>query len=466
MSNLPGTSDSITNTAPPPSVAVDGAPTGVEPTSATSGGLVPTRNKPRRPRAHLYEIDVVRSVTAVCVVGVHAVAFTVFLTPPGAGQLAQNAVVSALHFTREIFLSITAFVMVYGYANSSFSIGAFWRKRGLGVLLPYIIWSVFYEVTSKPPLPPGQWIARLLDDVLTGNASFQLYFILLSLEFYLVLPLFLRLIVWAGKRPWLTFGVSFAIQIALLALDYSVIQTGPYASTPWALYIGQNESRWLPVYQFYMVFGGLAALYLPQVRAFMLRFGKWTILALAVGVALLWGNLIYQVYGSGQGIAYGVSVFQPAMAVYVFGAAAALYWLAYRWSVRRAPKPPGGYRFWSLLSDVSFGIYLLHAYILVKVMEYGVPLIPAWWLEPIRVLAVWGSAAALTVALCTLMLYIPGVSRLIGRTCALRRDSRTVRWLARLAAEIRDRGSHLWDRLAKSQKAVASSKPCSQQEQP
>ena len=91
---------------------------------------------PRRTREHLYEIDLIRSVTAICVVGVHAVAFTVILAHTDLGVLAQNAVVSALHFTREIFLSITAFVMVYGYANRPFSFLTFWRKRGLGVLVP------------------------------------------------------------------------------------------------------------------------------------------------------------------------------------------------------------------------------------------------------------------------------------------------------------------------------------------
>ncbi len=68
---------------------------------------------------------------------------------------------SALHFTREIFIAITAFVMVYGYVNRPFRAKAFWRKRGLGVLLPYVLWSLFYEVASKPHrCPPAMGRAR------------------------------------------------------------------------------------------------------------------------------------------------------------------------------------------------------------------------------------------------------------------------------------------------------------------
>ena len=405
------------------------------PDAATKSEQAP-QQKQRRSGAHLFEIDVVRSVTAICVIGVHAVSFTIVFTPPGLGNLAQNALISALHFTREIFLSITAFVMVYGYANRPLSFLTFWRKRGLGVLLPYLIWSVFYEVVNKPPLPPGPWLLRMLSDIFTGNASLQLYFILLSIEFYLILPWFLRFIVWAGKHPWRTLIISFGVQVALLTIDYNFVQTGPLSTTPIVNYIGQNESRWLPVYQFYMVIGGLAALYMPHMRAFMLRHGRWTIPALALGLTLLWGNLVYQAYITGQGIEYGISVFQPAMVIYAFAITAFLYWVAYRWAISCAPHPPHGYRFWGLLSDVSFGIYLVHAFVLVMIMQHLVPVIPIGWLEPLRVLIVWGLGAVITVAICVVMLYIPLLSRLIGRPCALRRDAGVGRWLDQRAAGV------------------------------
>ncbi len=61
------------------------------------------------------------------------------------------------------------------------------------------------------------------------------------------------------------------------------------------------------------------------------------------------------------------------MVIYAIGIAAFLYWLATRWATRRAPHPPRGAGFWVLLSNASFGIYLIHAYILEQAMVYLVP---------------------------------------------------------------------------------------------
>ncbi len=46
-----------------------------------------THRRPRRAARVLYEIDAIRAVTAICVVGVHAVSFTLILTHTNAGQL-------------------------------------------------------------------------------------------------------------------------------------------------------------------------------------------------------------------------------------------------------------------------------------------------------------------------------------------------------------------------------------------
>ena len=373
---------------------------------------------------HLYEIDFVRAVTALSVVAVHTVAFTIILTTTPAGQLLQSAVIGALHFTREIFLSITAFVMVYGYAHRPFSGKSFWKKRGIGVLLPYVVWSLFYEFVMKPPLPPGPWTLRTLSDLVTGSASFQLYYILLTLEAYLILPWLLAFIRRAALHPWRVLSISLALQVILLAVDYRYVQVAPFNTTPLGVFINLNQTRFLPVYQFYLVLGGLAALNIDKLRAFVLRYGYLSILAVVLTLAVLTGNLVYQTATMRTGLLYGTSVFQPAMPFYAVAVSLFLYWIAYKWAIRRAPRPPRGYKFWGLLSSASFGIYLLHAYLLNEAMMYVVPNLPTDWAEPLRVLLTWVLVAGTTAAICSFMLYVPGLSRLIGHPCMLPRDSR------------------------------------------
>jgi membrane-bound acyltransferase YfiQ involved in biofilm formation len=357
----------------------------------------------------------VRSVTALGVVGVHVAAFTIILIHTPIGIELQNAAITVLHFTREIFIAITGFVMVYIYGGKPFPVRRFWRKRGLGVFLPYVLWSLFYDWYSVPHTSITFFAGRSIADILTGSASFQLYYILLTLEFYLVLPWFLRFIHWSRERPWQVLGASFALQVVILTLDYHFIQSGPFSQTPFGQYLNTYQGRYLPLYQFYMVIGGMGALYIDQLRAFVRTHGRLVLGALALGLALMWGMLVLQVNVLGQSMAYAVSVFQPAMAVYAVGMSLFLYSASYRWATRRAPAAPRAYGFWLLLSDVSFGIYLVHAYFLNITMQSIVPLLPAVIPEPLRVALVWVIVAGESVALCAALLYVPVLSRLVGR---------------------------------------------------
>src|SRR6185437_6812035 len=164
----------------------------------SAGGVQVTRKS----RIYLHEIDMVRVVTALSVIAVHAVAFTVVFNTTNLGVNLQNGVVSALHFTREVFLVLTAFVMVHNYTKRPLKLSTFWRKRGLGVVVPYIVWSLFYVWFNVERHPFDAWVHTALIDILIGNASYQLYYILLTIEFYIVLPLLLWFVLRYKKYPW------------------------------------------------------------------------------------------------------------------------------------------------------------------------------------------------------------------------------------------------------------------------
>jgi surface polysaccharide O-acyltransferase-like enzyme len=173
-----------------------------------------------------------------------------------------------------------------------------------------------------------------------------------------------------------------------------------------------------------------------EIRAFLLRYGGWTILALAISLGLLIGTMVYQIGVAHESLLYSISVFQPVMPLYALAVSAFLYWIAYRWATSRAPLPPSGHRVWKLLSDTSFGIYLMHAYILNQAMVFLVPNLPGQWLEPLRVALTWLVAAGVTVLLCSIMLWLPLFSRLIGRPSLLlqRRQRRSARASAAVLA--------------------------------
>jgi probable poly-beta-1,6-N-acetyl-D-glucosamine export protein len=225
--------------------------------------------KEQTKRPHIYELDPLRACTALSVVAVHVLAFTVFLNQTEIGVQIQNAFVVTFHFTREVFLFVTAFALVYVYNGKAFPFKQFWQKRGVGTLLPYVVWSVIYVWVNTSAKTPATFFHTALLDILTGNASYQLYYILLTLQFYLIFPLFLFFLQHCTRHPWRVFTISFILQVLLFYADFHALQGNTSALSPFWQLFAQYQDRFVLVYQFYFVLGGLTALYFQQIRTFL-----------------------------------------------------------------------------------------------------------------------------------------------------------------------------------------------------
>jgi peptidoglycan/LPS O-acetylase OafA/YrhL len=368
-------------------------------------------------RPHIYELDPLRALTAISVIAVHVVALTTYLSRSELSLQMQNAVVVALHFTRAVFMFVTAFALVYVYYGKPFSLKRFWSKRGISFLLPYIFWSLLYIPYNKPGLAPGAFIQTAAFDILTGTASFQLYYILLSLQFYLLLPVFLLFLKRIAHHPWIALSISFVVQVVVFYIDYHYLQQSKLASTSkfwWN--VETYQDRFLFTYQFYFLLGGFTALYFQQVKSFLLRHG-WVILGgfLAV-LAATWLHFVIQIRVFQLSMDTAGSVLQPAMVFYSPAVIFFLLWLACLWAGRQGKDGrPQGYQFWSKLSDASFGVYLIHVFIMNFVLKWVIPAMPASWHTSVRVFLAWGLTASVSFLVVVVFLHIPLLSRLFGR---------------------------------------------------
>jgi len=401
----------------------------------------------RKSRMYLHEIDMVRVITALSVIAVHVVAFTAIYNTTNLGVQLQNGAVVALHFTREVFIVLTAFVMVHNYTQRPLKLSVFWRRRGLGVVVPYIVWSLFYVWFNYPRHPAGAWIHTALADIISGNASYQLYYILLTIEFYIVLPLLLWFVVRYKRYPWQVLSISFVLQMALMYFDFNYLERGAFGSNSFANWFNDYSWRMLPAYQFYILLGAYGALYLHPLRDFVQRHGKLVVLAGVGGVGLLWLRYAKAIWFDHQSIAYATQVFQPVMVVYAATTTLFLYWLGVIWATHPSKKgKPHGHPLAKLLSDGSFGIYLIHAFILNDVLLHIGPRLPVAWPAALRVFSVWFIVALITCTLCSLMLYMPGFSRLIGRPCQLPPDFGPWRWVRQQGNALKSNMALAFDR--------------------
>ncbi len=375
------------------------------------------RGQGEQTRPYIYELDLMRPVTAVTVVAVHVLSGTAMLNHTQAAMQVQSGIFISVHMTREVFMFITALALTYVYFGRPFSGKQFWAKRSIGVLLPYCIWSIAYTWVNTSQHSPGAFAKLTLFNILTGNASYQLYYILLTLQLYLVLPLFLLFLKHIKQHPWRALSISFALQVLLMYADYRYLQQGTLASSGVWQVVAAYQDRFLLTYQFYFILGGLAALSLQQERAFVLRYGKWIVSGFVLALAALWAHFLLQVDVYHESLYYATSVLQPIMTFYSPAIIMLLCWLACRWASRTDQQGhPKGYRFWRILSDASFGIYLVHVFILTALLQWGVPLMPEAWPVALRVFLTWfltaGGAAAITI----LLMKTPVLSYLVGRS--------------------------------------------------
>src|SRR6266567_6613750 len=218
--------------------------------------MIAQNNQQARP--YIYELDPLRAITAVTVIAVHVLSGTMTLNHTQTGLQVQNGLITSVHFTRDVFMFITALALTYVYYARPFKASRFWAKRSIGALLPYCIWSIAYTWVNTSQHSPGAFAKLALFNILTGNASYQLYYILLAIEFYLVLPLFLLLLKHIKHHPWRALLISFTLQVLLMYLDFRYLQQGSLASRGvWQMVVAYQDS-FLLTYQFYFVLGGLA----------------------------------------------------------------------------------------------------------------------------------------------------------------------------------------------------------------
>ncbi|MGD0698553.1 MAG: acyltransferase [Trebonia sp.] len=311
---------------------------------------------PARSRPHIVAFDLIRLIIMVFVVGVHTLAF-------GGGQvtLALGAVTTVFHTSRELFLLLTALVLTYNYGHRKHLHWLrFWRRRYWLVLPAYVTWSAIYYAADGPGR--GPFPSAFLHDLLNAGARYHLYFLLVSMQIYLLFPVFRWVLrKTEGYHCWLL-AAAVAYQLWLTcALHYHLGRPAAGALAEWLN--GAGQGIWVDSYLLYVVAGAIAGWHFEQICAFTRRHlgtvGRIA-LAAAVGVAAGIGTYLTEIYGFGATPANASAVFQPIVAGEALAFGWALLGAGLLWSDRGAPHR----KFCAAGSASSFGIYLAHPLVL------------------------------------------------------------------------------------------------------
>ena len=332
--------------------------------SSSHAIVIPAPTATGARRRHLHAVDLMRILAVTGVIAVHSITLVDTTVNPIAGSALM-----VLHTSRAIFLTVMALVLGYTYRDSLLLAGRawsptvrFWRRRYLLVLVPYVVWSGIYFLADEAPLQPISGAIRIFSlDLLTGAARYHLYFLLVTMQLYLIFPLLLALVRRTRGYHWLLFVLALAYQL--------VFSQAHHAGWPLPGILGfwlQNPDSLLPSYVLYVVAGALLADHLDQVLRLIRRWWPIAIMISIAGSVLALAVYGYQYQINQQVPLEAAEVFQPAITIESLTAILGLLTLGVGWETLLRPR-------WlrALISDgaeSSFGIFLAHPLVLQAVV--------------------------------------------------------------------------------------------------
>lgn len=223
----------------------------------------------RKPR--LAAIEYIRGISMMGVIGIHVGSQYLANTSANVNLIALFEV--ATRFSVPIFFFISAFGLFYNLDLAApFSWKNFMKRRAKTVLVPYLVWSVFYLLHDGWLYGVGfPDVGTLLLLLFFGNAKYQLYFLIILLWFYLLMPVWIRIVRRIGLKAltllflaqiafdyWSSFSTSFNLFVYGLP-DASLLK-------PFLLY---RLNYWVMHYIFIFVLGGWLAVHIDAFMAFM-----------------------------------------------------------------------------------------------------------------------------------------------------------------------------------------------------
>ena len=328
-------------------------------------------------RKHLNEIQYARVLALMGVFAVHASSSGVAgSNPESLSFMIYNFFNMAGKIGTPVFIFLSSFILFYTYYHRELTVQLFqkfYKKRLLYILVPYVVFSAFYfwfkvylnQNFADIPL----LLEEFLIDLATGKAHYHLYFVFVSVQFYLMFPVLLYLF----KK--FAFIRRYAIPIGIIIQWAWVLLNSAYFQVP------AKGSIALSYFMFYF-FGAFLGVYYEKVAAWIANWRKvWP------GIALIVGGYFYMIYfyvgayydlrtdqwvGNNKWLEFGWSThaFLAAAVIFIF-----VHFLE-TWNVPRIKK------FMMEIGAVSFGMYLIHPFILMMLRMYisgGEPLVFHSW---------------------------------------------------------------------------------------
>ncbi|WAA09079.1 acyltransferase [Fervidibacillus albus] len=309
-------------------------------------------------RSQINEVYVVRAIAILGVLAVHSTSSVVTeLGHDSKFWIFYNFVNIFMKFGTPTFIMLSSFVLFYNYSNRKIDqqlLRRFYKNRLLYILIPYLIFSIFYyslTVFLYYDYSLQEFFNKFTIKLLTGKAYTHLYFVFISIQFYILFPILL----WVFQKwKWISknaIWIGLVIQWAFVLYNHYILNfplTGSISLS----------------YMSYYFLGGFLGIYYDKVKDWLI-FNNRRILSISIWIVWLIAGFshVYLWYWTRTtGLYTDAKLYTFLWNIHTLASSIVLmqmaYWIYAKWS-------PKIVNILIQLGIVSFGVYLIHPFILL-----------------------------------------------------------------------------------------------------
>lgn len=300
-------------------------------------------------KAKIYELDLVRAFAILAVLFIHGTSDGTLDPPEGPPLGSRSRVIyiainELSNFAVPVFILISGLVLFYRYFDTWKARDAlsFYRKRLQFILVPYLVWSLFYYLFYGWLQHPDYLhmdVAEFLEKLKWADTGYHLYFMIIILQFYAIFPILVAL---AKKFAW------FARNLALFGI---VVHAAVFVYNHWIGDIPHLSTLCLQYFSLFCI-GGYIGIRYDAFKSWLSKNIWWvSCLGTALGFTLM---LAFEL--APYDISFGQTVYFLLFNSYaVFIGMTLIHAGAYL--LKKAPKLSAGL---TSLGAASFGVYFIH----------------------------------------------------------------------------------------------------------
>lgn len=328
-------------------------------------------------KERLPQLDVYRALALLGVLHVHASSYAAGVQAMSSPfYYVYNFMNIFFKYGTSSFIFLSGFVLFYNYYERPLTarlISRFYGRRLLYIILPYVIVSTCYFLFTKYRLRElnrpiyDLWLDLRLN-LLTGTAYTHLYFVFISIQFYIIFPFLLKFLQSKPKVVKWSIPIGLALQWAFVFYNKYYLQLS-------------NKGSYAITYLAYYMMGAYIAINFSRIKSWLMNPWKlltegqkvWTITLWTSWLAVAFIHVQLWYYTRTTGNAIDTTWYELIWNVHSMLSALVLLhatFVIYRKLFRK------GVAFLTRMGELSFAIYLLHPFILAIYRRFRYQIAP------------------------------------------------------------------------------------------